>query len=84
VREAQRALYINTVLPLTKRVNKTLIKFLNNEYNTDYTYETNETKIDVLKEEQTLEQMILEKIAEEEFNLEELLAIQNGNINTNE
>jgi HK97 family phage portal protein len=77
VREAQKALYINTVLPLTKRVNKKLIKFLNNEYNTDYTYETNETKIDVLKEEQTLEQMILERIAERDMSLEELLVIQN-------
>jgi HK97 family phage portal protein len=81
VREAQKSLYVNTVLPLLKRTNKQIIKFLNKEYNTDYTYEVNMTKIEALKEEQTLDQLILEKIAEEDFNLEDLIAIQKGNYN---
>jgi HK97 family phage portal protein len=77
VREAQKNAYINTIIPLVKRVNKQLVKFLNGEFDTDYTYELNLTKVEALKETQTIEQLILEKIAEEDFSLEELVAIQN-------
>lgn len=82
VTEAKKSFYTDTVLPLVNRkVNKELIKFLNKEYSTNYTYEVNLSKIEVLKEQQTLEQLILEKIAEEEFSLDELVAIQNQSKN---
>lgn len=77
VKEAQKNAYTDTYLPLMKRFNKAVIKFLNKEYGTDYDYEVNLTKIEALKENQTLEQLIIEKIAEEDFTLEELVAIQN-------
>lgn len=81
VREANKALYINTVLPMLKRVNQQIIKFLNREFGTDYTYRVNETKIEVLKEEQTLDMLILQKIEEMDLELEDLIAIQKGTYN---
>ena len=81
VKEAQKNAYINTILPLTKRVNNTLIKFLNKEYSTQFTYEVNLSKVEALKEQQTLEQLILEAIAEKDLELEDLIAIQKGTYN---
>jgi HK97 family phage portal protein len=76
VREAQRNAYMDTYLPLMKRVNKALIKYLNEQFNTDFTYEVNLSKVEAIKEQQTLEQLILEKISEEEMTLEQLTEIQ--------
>jgi len=81
VAEAQKNAYINTILPLNKRVNNDLIKFLNREYRESYTYEVNQSKVDALKETQTLEQLILEKIAERDLELEDLIDIQKGTYN---
>jgi HK97 family phage portal protein len=77
VREAQKNAYTDTYLPLMKHVNEDLIKFLNKENGTNLTYKANLSKVEALKETQTLEDLILEKIAEREMSLEELLVIQN-------
>lgn len=76
VREAERNAYIDTYLPLMKRVNKALIKYLNEQFKTDLTYQVNLSKVEAIKKEQTLEQLILEKISEEDLSLAELTEIQ--------
>jgi HK97 family phage portal protein len=81
VKEAQKNAYTNTIIPLVKRVNSKLIKFLNREYRTDFTYELDLSRIEALKETQTIEQLILEAIAKEDLELEDLIAIQNGTYN---
>lgn len=84
VREAQKNAYTDTYLPLAKKVDKALIRFLNKEYGTDYIYLVDRSKIDVLKELKTIEDLILEKIGEEDYTLEELQRIQRGdNLNEN-
>lgn len=84
VKEAQKNAYSDTYLPLDKKVNNALIRFLNKQYGTDFKYKTDRSKIEALKEVRTLEDLILEKINEEDYTLEELQAIQRGeNINTN-
>jgi HK97 family phage portal protein len=82
VKEAQKNAYTNTYLPLMQKVNKLLIKFLNKEYSTKYTYEVDLSKIEALKETNTIEQLIIEAIAKEDLELEDLIAIQKGTYNT--
>ena len=77
VKEAQKNAYTNTYLPLMQKVNKALIKFLNKEYSTKYTYEVDETKIEALKETNTIEQLIVEQLNNEDLTLQELLELQN-------
>ena len=77
VKEAQKNAYTNTYLPLMQKVNKALINFLNKEYSTNYTYKVDLTKVEALKETNTLEQLIIEEISKREMSLEELLVIQN-------
>lgn len=85
VKEAQKNAYIDTYLPQSKKVDNDLIRFLNKEYSTQYEYKVDRSKIEVLKEVRTLEDLILEKINEQELTLEELQAIQRRqNTNTNE
>jgi hypothetical protein len=85
VKEAQKNAYIDTYLPLDKKVNNAVIRFLNAQYRTDYNYKTDRSRIEALKEVRTIEELILEKINEQELTLEELQAIQRGeNTNNNE
>jgi HK97 family phage portal protein len=84
VSEAQKNAYYDTYLPLCRKVDTSLIRFLNKEFGEDYEYKVDTTKILAIKEVQTLEDLILEKINLEELSLEELQALQSGNNNHNE
>ena len=65
VKEAQKNAYTNTYLPLMKRVNNAVIKDLNKRQGTNYTYEVNLSKIEALKETNTIEQLIVEQLNNE-------------------
>jgi HK97 family phage portal protein len=81
VNEAQKAAYLQVYIPVRQKINYELSNFLNPILRTDYYIEISRNQIEVLAEEKTIDQLIVEKINIDEITIDELIRIKNGGKN---
>lgn len=85
VAEAQKAAYLQVYIPIRQKINYELSNFLNPILRTENYIDINRNKIEVLAEEKTIDQLIVEKINIDEVDINELLRIKKGDYgSTNE
>lgn len=78
VAEAQKAAYLQVYIPTRQKINYELSNFLNNMLKVNNYIEINRNSIEVLAEEKTIDQLIIEKINLDEVDINELLRIKRG------